>query len=353
MAYDPELSKVLMTLSTLAYVGEDALPNEALADQQNRIAGKLTAELGNPNYATAGAWQLVWGPGLTVGNMMYVARQTGTNNYALAIRGTYWKFIIDWVEDADVLLMVSFPYIHDTTDPNIRIAKGTMDGLSALTGMTGVSSRSPQPITLLQFLNDEAIVANGNINVYVTGHSLGGCLASVAGPWLESHTGQWGHTGNTAVKVGVYTYAGPSAGNSSYSNYCNQKIQDFYRVFNDLDVVPRAWQEIDVPTHWYVPAPECPFLVKVAEGGLKVVIDHDRYTVSGEPQELVSSVNSSYEDTFWQQLGYQHSQNTYLTLLGCPPGQLIDLNATAVNRAATGPNSFAQKLAKLNPTRGA
>jgi hypothetical protein len=350
MPYDQNLAQVLMTLSALAYLGERPLPSEATDHHQQRIADLLTAELSNTGYATAGQWELAWGPALTVGNMMFIAQKAGTDDYALVIRGTDWSFLIDWVEDLDILQLVSFPYVR-TSDPNVRIAKGTMEGLNALVGMTAAAPTLPalQPMSPLQFFNNRAMAAAGNINVYVTGHSLGGCLASVTGAWLQFQTAQWMHTGSTDVNVVIYTFAGPSAGNASFANYCAATFPDaLFRVYNEYDVVPRGWQELHVPTQWYNPAPDCPLIVKGAAIGLQVTIAHDVYTQAGTPQSLPGTTNPSFAGNFWSQLGYQHDQNTYLGLLGAPQ---IDLSATTIVRAATGPNSFAAMIPKLNPPR--
>ena len=91
LPYDAEVAKVLMTLSTLAYLGEKSLPNESRDHQQERIGNLIAEELSNTAYSTQGNWMLVWGPGLTIGNMMFIAQQTGTETYALVIRGTDWS----------------------------------------------------------------------------------------------------------------------------------------------------------------------------------------------------------------------------------------------------------------------
>jgi hypothetical protein len=266
MPYDLNLSQVLMTLSAIAYAGEASLPNESLSQQQKRIGDMISAELAHADNAAAGEWQLVWGPGLTVGNSMYVAQKTGTSDYAVVVRGTDWSFMVDWIENLDILKLVPIPYVK-TTDPNVRIAKGTMEGLNDLTGMMAPADQFPeqQPMSLLQFVNDVAIATPGDINVYVTGHSLGGCLASVLAVWLQFQTAQWQHTGDGAIQIVVHTFAAPSAGNQSFAKYCSDALPEFYRVFNTLDIVPCGWQQLELPTEWYVPAPGCPTAIKLVD----------------------------------------------------------------------------------------
>ena len=348
MNYDPSLSQVLMTLAAICYEGENPLPKEPLAHQQQRIATMVQAELANKSYATEGLWELAWGPGLTVGNMMFLARQTGTDTYALAIRGTDWKFFIDWVEDADILNLVPFPYAT-TCDPNVRIARGTMDGLSDLAGMTAIpptlpAGGPPTAVNLLQFLSDAASQSTRKaINVYVTGHSLGGALASVTGPWLQYLTSPWQHTGGTAVNVEVYTFAGPTAGNAGFSQYCAETFPNaFHRVFNEFDVIPRAWQQLVVMSEWYKPSPDCPPPFGLAARALAEIITGDTYTQAGVDQPLPGTVNDACARSFWDQLAFQHQPETYLMLVGAPPVEIEE--QTVVTRSATGLSAFVDKL---------
>src|SRR3712207_1794401 len=100
----------MMTLSALAYANDDPLPAETIQHHQDRIRARIVQELGTASYATHNNWEFAWGPGLTYSNMMYVARRTGADQYAVIIRGTDWNFVLDWIEDFDVLHTVPFPY---------------------------------------------------------------------------------------------------------------------------------------------------------------------------------------------------------------------------------------------------
>ncbi len=322
--YDLAEAQVMMTLAALAYANENPLPAETLAHHQDRIRTKIVQELATPGYATQGNWTWAWGPGLTASNMMYVARKTGADHYAVAIRGTDWHFLFDWIEDFDVLKLVPFPYIT-SQDPNIRIAQGMMDGLNELIGMSGSATADAQgpgtPINLLQFLLQAAMSAEGDIDVFVTGHSLGGGLASVLASWLAFQTAQWTHL-NGAVNIKVYTFAAPTAGNASFATHGATFFGDRdWRVFNSLDVVPNAWQTLEVIKTYYTPQPTCPVWARVLldgaiEVGKAAQLD---FTQPGNPHSLPGSVSLPNGADFELQVGYQHSGNTYLTLLGAAP----------------------------------
>ena len=66
-------------------------------------------------------------------------------------------------------------------------------------------------------------------NIYVTGHSLGGALATVAALDIK-------HTYDAPMKV--YTFGQPRVGNALYAKHFSTKIPDSYRVIHYADIVP-------------------------------------------------------------------------------------------------------------------
>ena len=162
--YSNSEAQLLMHLSALSYLDETPLPGESLQHQVARMKNDIDAALGSGLPYLSG-WQVAWGPGLTQdrANMIYIAGNTALNQYAVAVRGTDWSFILNWIEDfASLLPLVPYP----ATGAG-NIAAGTLVGLQTLQGLGFMS-----------FVQGPAASAN----VYVTGHSLGGCLASVVAP---------------------------------------------------------------------------------------------------------------------------------------------------------------------------
>src|SRR5262245_30077942 len=139
------LDQIAMTLSAIAYVNPSDIPTY----------------LANPQYATMGEWNLVWGPGVTTGNLMYVAKYKYDNIYAVVIRGTVLSFsfatLVDLYEDLDVGTQMPWRYPQV---PGALVAGGTLYGLSELLSMLS------NGITLLEFL---ASLPDGAF-VFVTGH---------------------------------------------------------------------------------------------------------------------------------------------------------------------------------------
>ncbi|GAA0185544.1 hypothetical protein LIER_32832 [Lithospermum erythrorhizon] len=71
-------------------------------------------------------------------------------------------------------------------------------------------------------------------HVYVTGHSLGGALATLLAHELSS--GELSKSG--AISVTMYNFGSPRVGNRKFAEVYNKKIKDSWRVVNHRDIVP-------------------------------------------------------------------------------------------------------------------
>ena len=69
-------------------------------------------------------------------------------------------------------------------------------------------------------------------SILVTGHSLGGVLATLAAIDIKKSTGFLG-------KMQLYTFGQPRVGNAQFADYVTQIIpDDYYRVIHFTDPVP-------------------------------------------------------------------------------------------------------------------
>jgi hypothetical protein len=116
MAYTQ--SQIMMTLAAITY----ASPNDTAS---------YLLPTTNPPNATNGDWALVWGPAVTAidhGNLIFVTYNKSTNQYAIAIRGTYPYFglalLVDLYQDLDVSHPRSWEY---PTVPGAMVAGGMID----------------------------------------------------------------------------------------------------------------------------------------------------------------------------------------------------------------------------------
>jgi hypothetical protein len=176
---------------------------------------------------------------------------------------------------------------------------------------------------------------SGGTDVFFTGHSLGGCLASVLAPSVAYQLG-------ASSRFKVYTFAAPSAGNRDFADYLDRLfsadgVSSAFRVFNDLDIVPMSWATLLSIAALYKPAPPC-------TPEMKALIDWAQVKVAGEYQQPTSAVElrgqlqptlvvqgaTSRENVaFFSEVDYQHGTETYMQLLAAPvtPTVLAKLRA--------------------------
>jgi hypothetical protein len=326
IGYSTAEAQLLITLSGFAYLDSDPLPGETVGAQETRMRQDIDAALAASNYAN---WRVVWGPGLSGdrANMLYAASEPTGNQVAVAVRGTDWSFWLNWLENFGSLLpLVPFTYVVPSVPShNPQIAAGTNLGLQLLLG-TQASTLDGDQVDLTTFLRG----AGSQAEIFVTGHSLGGCLASVLAPSIAQQLG-------SARNFKVYTFAAPSAGNQDFASYYNRLFTDdtaastAYRVFNDLDIVPESWASLPAIALKYTPAPPCPAALKpvidravAAVGTTYVQVgradDGSAVLLRGQVQLETSPPLSSDPAAaqFFQEVDQQHATETYMQLLSAP-----------------------------------
>jgi triacylglycerol lipase len=297
------IEQVMMTLCAIAYAPLD----------------DIESQLANSTYATAGAWNLVWGPGTSGANMAYVVQNNSENLYAVVIQGTQISFslstIKDLYEDLDAGHQVPWAYPEVS---GAAIAQGTQVGLENLTSLT---SGAPAQ-TLFGFLS----TLPANSAILVTGHSLGGCLATVLAPWLQYQLAQ---SGQQATVV-PFTFAAPTAGNPAFASFYDTTFAPgAWRYYNNIDIVPMAWATLlEMKDQYDSPGPNCPddvkFAVDLVFGWLTL---KDNVTYAQTTGTVVALPGAPVASPGWfLEASLQHNHNTYLNLLGAP--QVVIPSAT-------------------------
>lgn len=79
---------------------------------------------------------------------------------------------------------------------------------------------------------------SGISSVVVTGHSLGGALATLCAVDIQ-------YNFSDKVTIEAYTYGAPKVGNDGFQESYNRRVPNSYRVVNGMDLVPelpRWWQ---------------------------------------------------------------------------------------------------------------
>ena len=332
MAYSLTTAQLALQLSALAYVDENTN-----ASQQQMIEA-INRELNSAGHQD---WTVAWGPALDPGrsNMMYVAGNNAGNQFAVAVRGTDWKFWLDWIEDFDDFLpLTQYSRFGVPVGPNVKIAQGSAVGLEILLSLNDGAAN------LKSFITSRAQHAQ----ILVTGHSLGGCLAAALAPCIATWVG--------AANISVYTYAAPSPGNSDFAAYYNglfvaptsTKPSTAFRFYNSLDVVPNAWATLPTIETYYPPQLPCP-------SDLRAVVNFAAGKVGSEYAQLGTSINGSAvplpgsfmnpfnlgqaraaispigDTLFLLEAGQQHLTTTYQHLLGVP---MVSAAAAKLKRLA-------------------
>lgn len=155
------------------------------------------------------------------------------DHYILAFRGT--QDLTDWFTDADAV------QVH--LSPRIKGETAGFDGARAHQGfqLLALSLSREVRLAVLGF--------DAEAPVYVTGHSLGGAVASLTALMLRSRF--------KLKDVRLYSYAAPRVGDPAFVKAYDSLVPASYRVVNLADVVPlvpphvlERWRYADLGREW-------------------------------------------------------------------------------------------------------
>ncbi|MBL1095116.1 IPT/TIG domain-containing protein [Streptomyces coffeae] len=351
---DPTPAQVTMTLAAIAATAATPRPSGETPQAQTRRAWLgITAQLGIAALATRGTWQLKW---LALGpdnaNLAYIASKSDDpNQIAVVVRGTIAN-PTDMMEDLDVGTVVPFTA---GGSPNVAVSAGAMAAFTQIVTVRGITSPSdeapggepgrpdtviPSDATLTQAL--AALMSGPAISrptVYVTGHSLGGCIATTLATYLQAQT--WG---TNKPQFALVTFAAPTAGLKSFADYVDSRPWSLHeRWVNAYDVVPRAWSDLATPKGWYPPpGPVANQEVKILLSGIDLLRKDNVYvqplatsasTMNGDYGAYNSVLVNETTADFLGQVAFQHANSTYLKLLDTPVPSAQPV-VTAVNPTA-------------------
>ncbi|MFF6998278.1 IPT/TIG domain-containing protein [Streptomyces sp. NPDC008313] len=357
---DEVSAQVTMTLAAVAATAAVPRPSgETLADQTGRALSGVAARLADASLATGGTWLPLW---LALSpdnaNLVYIAQNLdGSNEFAVAVRGTV-QAPADMMEDLDVGTVMPFPY--GTTTP-VAVSAGAMAAFTQVVNAPGLSwwdvdqESGDAPgqshitvasgTTLAQALLELLTSARSSPTVYVTGHSLGGCVATMVAPYLQAQ--RWPNT----PRFALITFAAPTAGLQGFADYVDSLPFSLNeRYVNSYDVVPCAWSDLDAPKTWY-PKDQGPVAnaeVRVMLSEIDLLRKQNVYVQPSAPgttfmngdysRHDLALVKKTVED-YLGQVGFQHANNTYLSLLGAPlvpPGPLVASVSPTSGQTGTG-----------------
>lgn len=309
MASATQTQPDLLTLQTIYLCGVSYLADPALMPGLIEKTQKPSDQ---------GSWRCLWGPALDddEANLVFVAGYFPDSNPApqsivITVRGTdvdisdIWGIFEQIWEDLDAADPQPMPWAKN--DP-ARIASGTLDGLDVIKGLT--SGGLPLGVYLTTFLQDPA---NANVTTVVTGHSLGGCLATVVAMWIRTLTSKY------SGPIQPVTFAAPTAGNADFVTYYDKLFPGARRFQNTLDVIPLAFYDLDEIDGIYDDDfLETPDPVWLGIAGMEVALDITgaTYAQPTNGQQILTGTFSPDDATDWYgQALHQHHLATYLALL--------------------------------------
>ena len=156
--------------------------------------------------------------------------------------------------------------------------------------------------------------ANANVATVVTGHSLGGCLASIVAMWIRVLL-----LPNYQGTIQPITFAAPTAGNSDFANYYDGLFPQARRFQNTLDVIPLAYYDLDAVSGIYASNMlETPDPVWLGLLGMEKILDimGASYTQPAQGAQILPGAFLPNDATDWYaQALHQHHLATYLALL--------------------------------------
>lgn len=239
--------QIMFTLAWIAYAGDlqAAGPISNAKALRREVLARLAA-----TDPVKGQWDLVWGPAscrfdgaVFDDGMVYVVRERRAPHlpphFTLAIRGTNPISLSTWLlMNFKVATTASWPY-GAPAPLQPMISTGTHLALSRLESLVPSEDMQGEGLRLVDFLREEAANHPGAV-VTLTGHSLGGLLASTLALALLDQRLAWDDA--EQVSIEVYSFAAPMAGNHDFADYTNRRLGTaLHRIWNTHDVVPRVW----------------------------------------------------------------------------------------------------------------
>lgn len=291
-----------------------------------------------------GKWKCVWGPQQDSdrGNLAFVAgyfpsQDVRPQTICVTVRGTdfdihdIWGVLAQVWEDVDA----ADPQQVSWAPPSALVAGGTLDGLSLIQKLADPVSGQTIGEYLTEFFSQST---NADVTTLVTGHSLGGCLATVVAPWIRSLRLKYKGT------IQPITYAAPTAGNYDFATYYDTQFPLARRYQNSLDVVPLAYYDIggidSIYSDYGLPTPD-PIWISVL--GMKAALDLTgaSYVQPAQGQQVLQGAFVSKDSQDWYaQALHQHHVKTYFKMV---TGTEIDM---ATMPEPTVPHPTAARLIK-------
>jgi triacylglycerol lipase len=174
-------------------------------------------------------WKIVWDATALNGNHALVVYNG--NTYVIAIRGSLMEFSWDafenWVyQDLNIVSQEDWSF---SNIPGAKVSTGFYRGWKNIIQIKDKTSGQD----LLTFLLTHT---TGKDPICITGHSLGGNLATVLASWVDFKLKE---AARAQQPVNVITFAAPAAGNEKFADDFDKRFPQSERIENTGDIVPK------------------------------------------------------------------------------------------------------------------
>ena len=280
-----------------------------------------------PSAPPPSGWSVVFAPAFSKANYAVILENTQTNTQdanqlAIVIMGTHYK--VQVLEDFQI--NKPGPFVNSSNSPIIPgayIANGAMSAFQKILNLTP----NGQTQTLEDFLESIPWLTPSVSapSVLITGHSLGGTIASIMGPWLASLILEEAPlTESLPPNIQVITFAAFAGGNLEFAEYLNNSSQ-YEANINVNDIVPYVWattgdyQVNKIYTTFRAPGPPIPESFKtMLQKKVSAIPSGFNYIQTNKPNIFTGTIlaappfsgckPSRIPDLQWEwELGLQHN----------------------------------------------
>jgi hypothetical protein len=288
----------LMTLSAIAYS-----PFSSKTALQARLDQAAVL-----NHSFAAIW---WARSLD--NVLFIVKDKVAEEYAVVFGGPHFKFglsfLFDLFENLDIAHQIPMPY------PRLgeaKISAGILETIAEFDTLT-FDGR-----TVAGLLND----ISARTRVYVTGHSIGGAVATAYSAKLAC---------NNLPELDIIpcVFGAPCAGNKAFADLFDKDRAGYLfagsaRYINRLDMIPYLWNNLSEISLLDFKNIKCPVEFNQCLECMDKLLILARVAYAQPPAQCQFKGKAEPDFGFYHQLMHQHSPNTYLSLLGLDPVAVPD-----------------------------
>ncbi|XP_022761964.1 uncharacterized protein LOC111307901 isoform X2 [Durio zibethinus] len=201
----------------------------ATAESAMEAWAMLATSLGHPSFIKSEFEKICFLDNETTDTQVAIWRDSARRRLVIAFRGTEqarWKDL--WTDLMLVPAGLNPERIGGDFKQEVQVHSGFLSAYDS------VRIRIISLIKASIGYIDEIAEPLHGWQVYVTGHSLGGALATLLA--LELSSSQLAKRG--VISVTMYNFGSPRVGNRRFAEVYNEKVKDSWRIVNHRDIIP-------------------------------------------------------------------------------------------------------------------